>query len=1102
MSVDASIRERALIPDRSFIVQAPAGSGKTSLLVQRYLKLLAIVDAPEEILAITFTRKAAGEMKGRILDWLAAAKEHPEPEQDYLKQSWHLAREALERDASQGWNLNANPSRLRVMTVDAFNGLLAAQMPIMSRSGAQVPVVDDAESLYREAARKLPQSLGTDHLGAVQLEVLLRHLDNNVGRLEQLIITMLACRDHWLGIVHGDVEVSRPFLESALAHLLAKELSALTEAAPHGLLQEMLELARFSFSQLGRDFDYSDDALDQRLIAWRQLADLFLTKAGTPRKAFNKNHGFVIGSDEQKRHAKAVGEKLGVETEFCRRLSAVWSLPNATYDDKQWDVLDALMGLLPVAAAQLELVFREHRQMDFIGISNAALYALGDEDNPTDLALALDYRISHILVDEFQDTSFTQHTLLLRLTAGWVPGDGRTFFCVGDPMQSIYRFRQAEVGLFLRAAQEGLPQLPLEALRLSSNFRSDAGIVHWVNRSFKKIFPGFDDLETSAVAYAPSDPERPGEEANAVTIHPFFEEDRHGEARRILEIIRTFRHLQPGGSLAILVSSRAHLAEIIPALNHGRIRFQAVEIDALTSRAGIQDLLSLTLAILSHSHRTAWLSVLRAPWCGLTLKDLVSLVVDQKTPIWELLSDNASLSTDGRERLQRFISVMGPALARRGQVELHNLVEQTWIALGGPACLETADDLVDVRVFFELLRSRGIAGDLPDSDQLEHYLSRLFAASDPQASEAVQIMTIHRAKGLEFDSVILPGLGRATSGDEAKLLRWLEVPRSHNRRDLVLATVAQSGESPDPIYKYLQQVELQRDRNERARLLYVATTRAKKQLHLLGDVGVDEKRNVMRGPKKHSLLSHLWSVASERFERAYGQRSPQLKQQSDLKLGGVRLRRLSRDWRRPNIDEFELSNAAHGEPDLPDDISFHWVGNTSRHVGTVVHLLLQQIATRGALPSESGFRGAIESWLQRLGVAQNQMPEAANQVQAAVEQTLKDPRGRWVLSDRHTDAKSEFPLTGLVDGKFRSVVLDRTFVDQDDIRWVVDFKTSRHEGTDIDAFLDNEQIRYAEQMHQYGELISRMDSRTVKLALYFPLLSGWREWPYKALGHE
>ena len=141
------------------------------------------------------------------------------------------------------------------------------------------------------------------------------------------------------------------------------------------------------------------------------------------------------------------------DTRNCRDLLAARrELPPASYDDDEWRVLKALFVVLRLGAGELKFVFAERNAADYPEFAAAARQALGTRDEPTDTALALDARLRHVLVDEFQDTSEAQVRLLESLTAGWEPGDGRTLFLVGDPMQSIYRFRNAEVGLFLTCA--------------------------------------------------------------------------------------------------------------------------------------------------------------------------------------------------------------------------------------------------------------------------------------------------------------------------------------------------------------------------------------------------------------------------------------------------------------------------------------------------------------------------------------------------------------------------------------------------------------------------------------------------------------------------
>src|SRR5690606_4067103 len=149
---DHEARTRALEPGESFIVQAPAGSGKTELLTQRYLRLLATVNDPEEVIAITFTRKAAAEMQARILRALEQARSAPEPPGGFSRATWRLAAGALERDRERRWDLSDNPRRLRIHTIDSLCARLTRQMPVLSRLGAQPETVEDAMHLYRAAA--------------------------------------------------------------------------------------------------------------------------------------------------------------------------------------------------------------------------------------------------------------------------------------------------------------------------------------------------------------------------------------------------------------------------------------------------------------------------------------------------------------------------------------------------------------------------------------------------------------------------------------------------------------------------------------------------------------------------------------------------------------------------------------------------------------------------------------------------------------------------------------------------------------------------------------------------------------------------------------
>ena len=203
---DQETRARVLNPERSFIVQAPAGSGKTELLVRRYLGLLAVVEAPEEIVAITFTRKAAAEMRKRIIDALKPVEDTGNTHADSPDASTQIRRKlagaALARSQELNWQLTQNPARIRIMTIDSFCTGLTQQMPLLSELGGQPEIIEDAGDLYREAAADTLKQLdedeppeGSRNSGSAAVETLLAHLDNNLPQARDMLVEMLRKRD-------------------------------------------------------------------------------------------------------------------------------------------------------------------------------------------------------------------------------------------------------------------------------------------------------------------------------------------------------------------------------------------------------------------------------------------------------------------------------------------------------------------------------------------------------------------------------------------------------------------------------------------------------------------------------------------------------------------------------------------------------------------------------------------------------------------------------------------------------------------------------------------------------------------------------------------
>jgi len=1177
---DGPQRREALDPRASFIVQAPAGSGKTELLTQRMLALLAgegvveelRVQRPEEVVAITFTRKAAGEMRQRVRDTLLYARTNPPPLEPHRKAAYDLAQSVLARDAALGWNLPDNPASIRALTIDGFSGQLARRMPVRARLGGVPGVLDPGvqTEVYRQAARETLEALaGGPPEEAKAVEGLLLHRDNQAQTLEDLLADMLATRDQWMRHL-GLAPSPKPGLPTALVQSLAQAvqrleiqaLAGLKAAFPVGMLEETTTLARFAAGQLAADHPLAGWSTltappgfqPETLPLWQGVAGWLLTGKDEFRKTVTVKNGFPAADKknprfaENKQRMKDLLASLAGNEPLRGVLEELRRLPPRMLAPPQLEALEALERVLPMALGRLWGGFGQTGGVDFSQVALAAAWALNDSG--PDGGLPTD-RITHLLVDEFQDTSLGQSQLLLSLTRRWKPGDGRTLFLVGDPMQSIYRFREAEVGVFLRAWEsQRLGAVALKPLSLQVNFRSVAPLVGWMNHLFSQVFPPRSNAGLGQVAYAKAafpgqtapeeTPPPPGDPDQAVTLHPFL--DREGappysleEARTVARLVSRITARHPGETLAILVRSRSHLARILPALAEAGVRVQAVEIEPLSGKPVVRDLAALTRALLHPADRVAWLALLRGPWCGLDLKDLLAVAqaaspAEERT-IWQAVCSPPDLEPDGLDRLERLRNALAGAVANRERSPLRRLVEGAWMALGGAAC-HPPEAYGDAEAFLALLEELEAAHPIPDGEAIARRLEALNARPDPAAGGQVQVMTIHKAKGLQFDTVILPGLGRRTKGGNSSLLLWETLPGPPDGGDELLMAPSPVKGGEDPHYEYLKWRNKTKERAEALRLFYVAATRTKKRLHLLA--AVKEKKDGTLSPG--GLLSHVWPVLEDPFAALLREgaapeagflsntvqdpSAPGTQGLTDLppasgESHGVWSgpRRVAGGWAAPlppeslPLDLLVPESLALGllaQP--PEEQSglepvFDWAGDAARHVGTVVHRALEKMADLGEKGDADWVRrrqGLHLHQLRQLGVAADGLAAALNKVQRALFNTLEDERGRWILAP-HPHAACELELTGLQGAGWITGRLDRTFV-ADGIRWIVDYKTGEHLGGDPEAFLDNEQARYREPLARYARLLRLRQSLPdqealpVRAALYFPLMSAWREW--------
>lgn len=1090
LSNDQAERESAIDPTQSFIVQAPAGSGKTELLTQRFLRLLSCAEKnPEEIIAITFTRKAAAEMRQRVIDALKQASQ-PMPEEKHRQVTWQLAKAALGRDKQLNWNCVKNPNRLRILTIDALSAYLVRQIPIASQLSPDMNMIDRPRAHYQEAVETIFLRLPNNPSWKPAIERLLLHLDNRAYLLENLLIEILSKREQWLPHITGhqqNTSALRQHMENALHNVVAESLQLTQSLLSEDILAELIPLANFAglycvehdpdnpIVRCNKLLALSDST--ETLSTWLGIAHLLLTQKGEWRKSVTKRHGFPP-KNEMKLQMISFLESLADNDALRSALHHIQLAPPLTYNEQQWQIIEALLEVLPIIAAQLNVIFSRDNVIDFVELNLAALRALGDSESPTDLAMHLDYRINHLLIDEFQDTSMIQFQLIEKLIDAWQPNDGRSIFLVGDPMQSIYRFRNAEVGLFLRSQQQGIAHIPLHSLKLTQNFRSAKNIVNWNNENFDTIFPKEVDISVGATPYSPAQAMQTS--SGQTSWHATVNDDGNAEAAEVVKIIQRHQENTPDDSIAILVRSRSHLYTITEHLHQENIPFQAIELEPLRELGEIRDIHTITRALLHHADRIAWLALLRAPYCGLKLEDLyrIAEAASHKT-IWSTLKSDkivATLSSDAQLRLQHCLPALCNALENKGRLPFNQILRTLWREIGASETLSEGNQHTHVANYLNLIDEIEAQNKPLSLAAITERLNALYAEPNAPETTQLQIMTIHKAKGLEFDHVLLPELHRKSPYDRHDILKWLERPNRQQKSDLILAPIKAIDQKHDAIYNYLKRIAKTKADLECARLFYVAATRAKKSLHLFANAVSEE--DTLKPPSKGSFLQLLWGHAEPYFQPV----TPQKPIENEIEVQEHSLRRFTKHYleSRP-IPTFKKSTYSR-----PPNTSIGDPG--PRQLGTLIHKALEQLALKGKID--------LEQWpalLLQTGIPKAEHETTLQSIHEAITRTQEDPRGQWILSNQHQETRCELPLSFFDKDQLKNIIIDRTFIDEKGTRWIIDYKTSTTTDNDIDI------EKYRQQLETYAkamQLYDQPEDRPICLGLYFPLNGHWIEWEF------
>lgn len=1206
MPPDQEQRHLALDASRSILVQAPAGSGKTDLLTRRFLRLLAEVDQPGEVVAITFTRAAAAEMRHRILSELekAAADSFAGSEDPFSMPA--LAHRALQHSRQLGWQILDLPARLRISTIDSFCRELALQQPLLAEYGGQLDITEEPAELYRRAARQALEKIDSSNVHlTTAIESLLLWRDNSWQEMEDLLIVMLAQRDRWMHDFVLDREpdwtalrerLERPFNQAVYETL--NHLDGLFGQLP-GAREEALALARFACDEPGKNspfelaerveiptgpFNQDLDSLREIFLAVQKFLQ---TKEGTWRspKGLKAPDGFPAnprGRAGKERFAFLVNSLSSIR-QLDSTLASVRELPPARYTDEDWQIVQSCFILLRQAAGELRTVFAEAGKVDYIEVSQIAARVLRDPENhPTETAFAIADGIRHLLVDEFQDTSRRQHRLLASLIAAWPDTAGRTLFVVGDPMQSIYFFRDADAELFPRVRNIGL-ELPdaethtFTPVRLSANFRTEPVLVTQLNADFTQVFARDDG---SGVTFAASEPARDSANGSQTprSLHVDFvpqvfrgravtqesirsketitrerEAARTAQVGQIVELIRSHmpRILQARSDgtkyrVAVLGRARTALAPVAQALRQAQIPFRAVELEQLRDRPEVLDALALARALLNPQDRISWLGVLRAPWCGLSLDDLHQLsgaddAEALRQPIPSLLATRLPrLTPAGRRAAQRVLAALDSVPGLRAMQPIAALgtwLQQVWLSLGGASCVDAA-----ARANLDLLWS--CLDHLPSGEQdlfslaLDTALKDLTALPDPAAEAdcGVQLMTIHKSKGLEFEVVIVPELQAAGGRSRSKLLSWMErglaqPDGSGDITEFLIAPLQPRGADRGRAKDWVDRIYRERESQEMRRILYVAATRARQELHLFARPEFrDEDGHPVLVEPGFSLLATAWPALSAEilacFKRWTTSAQPATEEPLEAELQGLvatannllvmpsplkptPLRRLPENYEPPlsalPLVSLEDTPTGMGAARLYER---HEGGLLSRALGSVVHKLLEDLsrlrlqhdwpAARAALAL---FAPRITAEVRSFGIQPSQAQSvAARAIEIALTAT-NDTHGQWILSP-HAEAASEAAWAGIVSGSLRTVRVDRIFragleplSAGDAAWWIIDYKTAHDEDLDPVQALPRFRALFAPQLEAYAAVLRSLHADAqFRAALYYPRMSAFDWW--------
>ena len=847
-------------PARSVVVEACAGAGKTWMLVSRILRALLEGSAPHEILAITFTKKAAGEMRERLLQWLAdfacaRAGETPEQWQQRL----------LDELIARGIEPQRAPS-LREQLANLYQTMLAQGRPVAIRTfhswfaallrtaplqvlqdlglpSAYELLEDDADAVA-ELWRPFLRAVAADEALSADYQALVAALGRH--NAHKALEAALARRiEFTLADAAGHVQEAVPRFDAWYPRmagvsepgdwLLQREpgRALLLEAA-----EALLPLAK-TFAQKGVELKEALHAAD-----WDGVAAALLTK-GKPR---------VFAKDKTPAIVRAAQDEVQA---VCAALE----------QHQAWAHQQRMARLTRQLIASFAQLKRERGWVDMNDVERAALTLLDDHVLSAWVQERLDARVRHLLIDEFQDTNPLQWQALKAWLAGYAGAGGGqgapSVFIVGDPKQSIYRFRRADPKVFIDAQQFVAQALGGERLATDHTRRNAPAVLQAVNTVMQQAqtageFDGYREHSTEskkdgqlqALPLIPrpdkADKPQPGDE-------PAWRDSLTTPREQVDETLRTLecrqaahwiaQRLQAGvkpEQIMVLARKREPLGVLRTELRRLGIAAEQPEKQVLGQQPAVQDVLALVDALVSPGHDLALARALKSPLFGLGDEDLTRLALavraaGQPRPSWlEELSKTELFALDGRA-LQADLTLYRQWLLSLPPHDALQAIYSHRDVLARFAAAAPAAERQHVLAQLRALLAAALAVQGGRFVTAYQWLRALRREQRPlprhAAPEAVQLLTVHGAKGLEADVVLLldAASARRPRGESAVLIDW----PGDERAPLRLVFLA-NGTAPPPSAHDLAATEATAQAREELNALYVAMTRARQRLVLSG----------------------------------------------------------------------------------------------------------------------------------------------------------------------------------------------------------------------------------------------------------------------------